>query len=203
MIALSQSLALWYFTRGSGAFTLVLLTIVFALGTPTLLSWGHTHFPGLVVQMLHRNLSLLVVVFVFLHVASTVIDGFAPIGWLDAIVPFRAGYRPLWLGLGAVAVDVVLAIIVTSLMRVRMRYRTWRGVHLLSYAMWPIAFVHGLGTGSDTHSPWMWWVDGCCVAVVLACVTIRLRTRPVVWPLGRGAPSGRLVSVPQPKVPAS
>ena len=126
---------------------------MFALGTPTLLSWGTARLPRLVIQLLHRNLSLLVVVFVFLHVASTVIDGFAPIGWLDAVIPFRAGYRPLWLGLGAVAVDVLLAIIITSLMRVRMRVSQLASVHLLAYAMWPIALVHGLGTGSDVHAP--------------------------------------------------
>ena len=66
----------------------MLLTVAFALGTPTLLSWGTERMPRLVIQLLHRNISLLVVVFVFLHVASTVIDGYAPIGWVDAIVPF-------------------------------------------------------------------------------------------------------------------
>ena len=177
MIGLTPSLALWYFTRGSGALSLVLLTMSFALGTPTLLSWGNERFPRLVVQLLHRNVSLLVVVFVFLHVATTVVDGFAPIGWLDAIIPFRAGYRPIWLGLGAVAGDLLLALIITSLLRVRNGYARWRNVHMLAYAMWPIALVHGLGTGSDTRAPWMWWIDGVCAAVVAASVIVRLMAR--------------------------
>jgi sulfoxide reductase heme-binding subunit YedZ len=143
----------------------------------TLLSWGTRRFPRAVIQLLHRNVSLLVVAFVLVHVGTTVIDGFAPIGWLDAIIPFRSGYRPLWLGLGAVAVDVLLAIVITSLLRVRMSYRNWRSVHLLAYAMWPIALVHGLGTGSDLHAPWMWWVDGLCTAVMITAVAIRVRTR--------------------------
>ena len=196
MIAITQSLAVWYFTRGSGALSLILLTIVFALGTPTLLSWGHAHLPRAVVLLLHRNLSLLVMVFLFLHIASTVIDGFAPIGWLDAIVPFRAGYRPLWLGLGAVAVDLLVAVIITSLIRVRIGYATWRWVHLLTYAMWPIAMLHGLGTGSDTRSPWMWWVDGACAAVVLVAVGWRLKVWRPVDPRLRTMAVGALVVVP-------
>jgi len=196
VIALTQSLALWYFTRGSGALSLVLLTVAFALGTPTLLSWGSERFPRLVIQLLHRNLSLLVVVFLFLHVASTVVDGFAPIGWLDAIVPFGSGYRPVWLGFGAVAVDLLLAVIVTSLLRVRIGYQRWRWVHMLTYAMWPIALVHGLGTGSDTRAPWMWWVDGLCSLVVLAAVIVRLHERPMISQRARNLALGALFVVP-------
>lgn len=177
MMALTQSLAIWYATRGSGAVSLGLLTLSFALGTPTLLSWGSKRFPRLVVQLLHRNVSLLVVVFVFIHVATTVIDGFAPIGWLDAVIPFRSGYRPIWLGLGAVALDLLIAVIVTSLLRVRIGYERWRQIHFLAYAMWPIALVHALGTGSDTRSPWMWWLTGICSLVVLASVAARLVAR--------------------------
>jgi len=164
----------------------VLLTLAFALGTPTLLSWGTERAPRLVIQLLHRNVSLLVAVFVFLHVASTVVDGYAPIGWIDAIVPFRSGYRPIWVGLGAVAFDLLLAVIITSLLRVRIGYSSWRWVHMLTYAMLPIALVHGLGTGSDTRSTWMWWVDGVCTFVVLASVAIRLHERaPIDFRLRR------------------
>jgi predicted ferric reductase len=196
LIALTQSLALWYFTRASGAVSLVLLTVAFALGTPTLLSWGTRRMPRLVIQLLHRNVSLLVVVFVFLHVASTVIDGYAPIGWVDAIVPFRSGYRPIWVGLGAVAFDLVLAVIITSLLRVRIGYARWRWVHMLTYALWPIAFVHGLGTGSDTRSSWMWWVDGLCAVVVIASVAIRLHERAPLDIRLRRAVIVALVAVP-------
>jgi sulfoxide reductase heme-binding subunit YedZ len=187
---------MWYFTRGSGAVSLVLLTCSFAFGAPTLLSWGSDRMPRLIVQLLHRNLSLLVTVFIFLHVATTVIDGFAPIGWLDAIIPFRAGYRPIWLGLGAVAVDLLLAVILTSLLRVRMGYQRWRQIHLLTYAMWPIALVHALGTGTDTKAPFMWWIDWGCAAVVVAFTAIRLVARPPADPRWRNAAFGVLVATP-------
>jgi sulfoxide reductase heme-binding subunit YedZ len=196
MIGLTQSLALWYFTRGSGAMSLVLLTLSFVSGTPTLLSWGSERLPRLVVQMLHRSISLLVLVFIGLHVATTVIDGFAPIGWMDAVVPFRAGYRPIWLGLGAVAVDLLLAIVLTSLLRVRIGYRAWQKVHMLTYAMWPIALVHALGTGSDTRSRWMWVVDGICATAVMLSIIWRLKERLPAGEVTRRIVIGLLATVP-------
>ena len=175
MIALTQSLAIWYATRGSGAVSLVLLTVSFALGAPTLLSWGSERFPRLVVQLLHRNVSLLVVVFLFIHVATTVLDGFAPIGWADVIIPFRAGYRPIWVGLGAVSLDLILAIIVTSLLREKIGVRAWRLVHWATYASWAIALAHGLGTGSDVGAWWMIVITAGCVVAVGASVAWRVR----------------------------
>ena len=82
--------------------------------------------PRFVVADLHRNVSLLVIVFIVIHVATSVIDSFAPIRWLDAIIPFGSRYRPVWLGLGALAFDVLIAVAVTSLVRARMGYRVWR-----------------------------------------------------------------------------
>jgi len=125
-----------------------------------------------------------------------VIDGFAPIGWLDVVIPFRAGYRPIWLGLGAVAVDLLLAIIITSLLRVRIGYARWRQIHLLTYALWPIALVHALGTGSDTRAPWMWWLTGICTIVVLVSVAARLVARRPTDPRVRNFAVGTAVVLP-------
>jgi hypothetical protein len=140
------------------------------------MQWTSPRWPRFITQGLHRNLSLLSVAFICAHVATTVIDGFAPIRWLDAVVPLASAYRPLWLGLGAVAFDLVLALVATSLIRVRMGYRSWRAVHWLAYACWPVAVLHGMGTGSDTTAVWMLAVDAICVGAVLAAV---------VWRAGR------------------
>ena len=123
---------------------------------------------------MHRNVSLLAVVLLGLHIAITVIDGFAPISWLDAVVPFTSTYRPVWLGLGAVASDLFLAVVITSMVRGRLGYGTWRAIHLLSWAAWPVAVLHGLGTGSDSRMPWAWVVYVACTAVVLASCWVRV-----------------------------
>jgi sulfoxide reductase heme-binding subunit YedZ len=171
--------AYWYLTRSSGAVALVLLTGSVVLGVVDLSRWSNESWPRFVLDSLHRSVSLLAVVFVGLHVVTAALDSFAPISIVDAVVPFVGGYRPIWLGLGAVALDLLLAIVITSLMRQRVGYRAWRATHWLAYACWPVALVHTLGTGSDVKVAWLLAISTLCLLAVLAAVLTRLR---VGWP---------------------
>jgi len=164
----------WYLTRGSGAVALVLLTLSICLGIATTMRWRTASFPRFAVAGIHRSLTLLAIVFVGVHVATTVLDGYAPIGWKDAIVPFASHYRPVWLGLGAVAFDLLLALVITSLLRARIGYRTWRATHWLAYASWPVALVHALGTGSDARVGWLHGLAAASIVAVLLALTARL-----------------------------
>ena len=162
--------AFWFLTRGTGAISFLMLTGVVVLGITGSVGWESRRWPRFITQGLHRNISLLAVAFLGVHVAMSVFDGFAPIRWVDAVVPFGGIYRPVWLGLGAVAFDLLLALVITSLVRVRLGYRSWKAIHWLAYACWPVALVHGLGTGSDTKAAWMLALVGTCVAAVVAAV---------------------------------
>jgi sulfoxide reductase heme-binding subunit YedZ len=71
---------------------------------------------------------------------------------MSGFIPFTSGYQPFWLGLGAVALDLMLALIMTSLVRSRLSRRVWRGLHWLAYAAWPVAFAHGIGAASDMRA---------------------------------------------------
>jgi hypothetical protein len=130
--------------------------------------------PRFVVGGLHRNLTLLAVAFVVVHVVTTVADGFAPIKLTDGLLPFLSPYRPLWLGLGTVAFDLVLALVLTSLVRVRLGYRSWRFVHWFAYAAWPLALLHSFGTGSDAPFGWMAALGFAGCAAVVAAVLVRI-----------------------------
>ena len=159
--------AFWFLTRGTGAVSLLMLTGVVVLGIAGSVGWERRRWPRFITQGLHRNLSLLAVAFLGVHVATAVFDGYAPIRWVDVIVPFGGSYRPVWLGLGAVGFDLLLALVITSLVRVRLGYRSWKAIHWLAYACWPVALVHGLGTGTDTSAAWMLALDAACVAAVV------------------------------------
>ena len=172
--AATNTKALWYVTRGSGVVTLLLLTAAVALGIVTSVRWSSPKWPRFVIEWLHRNVSLVVLVFLAIHVGSAVIDGFVPLRWIDAVIPFGAGYKPLWVGLGAIAFDLLAAIVITSLLRVRVGYRAWRFVHWAAYACWPIAVAHSLGTGSDRAHGWLFLVEGLALVVVLIAVSWRL-----------------------------
>ena len=168
-----ESRALWYLTRGSGAMSLLLLTAIVVLGVANVARWSPDRTPRFVVQQIHRDLSLLALVLIAIHLATVVIDGFAPIRWIDAVVPFGSAYRPIWLGFGALAFDLLLAIVITSLVRARLGYRMWRAVHWATYPTWVVAVLHGAGVGSDTRTPWMLALVVASVGAVLAAVAVR------------------------------
>jgi hypothetical protein len=144
------------------------------LGILNALRWQGRRWPRFAVGDLHRNLTLLSIVFVVLHVVTTVADGFAPISLVDGVVPFISPYRPIWLGLGTVAFDLLLALVVTSLLRARVGPRLWRGFHWLAYASWPIAVLHTFGTGSDARLGWLELLGFGCVALVSLAVIARV-----------------------------
>ena len=168
---------LWYTTRGAGAVSLVLLSAVVVLGVMSSLRFEVPSWPRFLTTGLHRNLSLTAVVFLALHIVTAVVDPFTHLGWLAAVVPFSSYYRTFWLGLGVIAFELLLAITVTSLVRGLIGLSAWRAIHWLSYASWPIAVLHGFGTGTDTLSTWMLAIDGVCIAAVAGSVAARLMFR--------------------------
>ena len=163
----------WYLTRSTGAMALLLLTLAIALGVVDVQRWSTPRWPRFVVDSLHRNVSLLAMAFLLVHILTSILDSFASIPLIDAFVPFAGSYRPFWLGLGAIAFDLLLAVTATSLLRKRMGYASWRAIHWLTYASWPIALLHGLGTGSDVKSAWLLWLSIACMAIVVAAILAR------------------------------
>jgi methionine sulfoxide reductase heme-binding subunit len=167
--------AYWYLARGTGAVALVLLTasVVFGILGSLRFSSG-PRWPRFAIDSMHRDVSLLVLVLLVAHIITSVLDSFAPISFLDAVLPFSGSYRPLWLGLGALSFDLLIALVVTSLVRRRLGYRAWRAIHWLAYASWPVAVLHGLGTGSDTKQGWMLALTAACAGAVLIALWIRI-----------------------------
>jgi sulfoxide reductase heme-binding subunit YedZ len=174
MMATAGPSALWYLTRGTGLVTLVLLTASVVLGIVQVQRWAPEGSPRFVFVSLHRAVSLLVVALLSVHVLTAVLDSFAPIRLVDAVLPFAGTYRPLWLGLGALAFDLILALTITSLLRHRLGLPAWRAVHWLAYACWPVALVHGWGTGSDARTAWMLALTLGCAAAVIGAVGWRI-----------------------------
>jgi predicted ferric reductase len=168
---------LWYTTRGAGTVSLVLFSAVVVLGILSTLRFETSSWPRFLTTGLHRNLSLMALVFLALHIVTAVVDPFTHLGWLAAVVPFSSYYRTFWLGLGVIAVELVIAITVTSLLRGFIGHAAWRAIHWLAYASWPIAVLHTFGTGTDAWSAWMLVIDVVCILAVLGAVVGRLLTR--------------------------
>lgn len=178
---------LWFATRATGLIALVLLTGTVVLGIVTSVRFASPAWPRFVTVSLHRNLSLLTITFTAVHVLTTVTDPFAGISPVSVVVPFSSGYRRIWLGLGAVAFDLLLSVLVTSLLRTRVSPRLWRAVHWAGYACWPVALVHGLGTGTDGGTRWVLALAAACALAVSAAGIWRLAAG---WPAHAGARVG-------------
>jgi predicted ferric reductase len=173
-IVVTSSTPLWYLTRATGLVALVLLTLSMASGLLSSVRYQRPAWPRFVTIGLHRNTTLLAVAFTLAHIITTLADSFVPIRLQDTVIPFISAYRPFWLGLGAIAFDLLLALTITSLVRTRMSYGSWRLVHWSAYLCWPVAVLHGLGTGTDTPVRWVLGLTVACVALIAALTGWRL-----------------------------
>jgi methionine sulfoxide reductase heme-binding subunit len=171
---MTDSTVFWYASRATGIVALLLLTAVFAIGVAISRQATVPGLPRFAVTDLHRNLSLLAVAFLGVHVLTAVLDTYVRIPVLAIVIPFTSGYERFWLGLGAVASDLMLAMIVTSLVRGRLNRTAWRAVHLTAYLSWPVAFVHSVYSSGDLrHGPLLDLALGCAL-VVTGAVAWRL-----------------------------
>jgi predicted ferric reductase len=182
---MSAGSALWYASRGTGVVCLVLFSGVAILGILVNRQGRLPGLPRFAVTGLHRNLSMLTLAFLGVHIGTAIGDGYARIPWLSTIVPFSSGYERLWLGLGTVAIDLVVAVIVTSLLRDRLSPSVWRGVHLMSYAAYPVTVLHSFGISKDLRSGWLLALTVATLLAVGAAIAYRIE--------------GALAAVPRPR----
>jgi methionine sulfoxide reductase heme-binding subunit len=161
---------LWYLNRSTGVVTIVLLTLTTVLGVLAIGGRPAGRVPRFVTQAFHRNVALLSLLLLVVHLVTAVLDTFVEIKWFEVFIPFVGSYEPLWVGFGAIATDLMIIAIVTSLFRTRMKHNLWRGLHVTTYALWALAIGHGIGVGTDmTESMWLLTVV-CAIAVPLAAV---------------------------------
>ncbi|WP_042937650.1 ferric reductase-like transmembrane domain-containing protein [Rhodococcus sp. AW25M09] len=170
-----MSEALWALGRGSGIAALVLLTLAVASGILTRSGRPLLTVPRFGVVELHRSTALLGSIFVAIHIASLFFDPYAQLNVVDTVIPFAGAYKPFWLGLGTLAFDLLIAVTLTGVLRHRLGHRTFRAVHWLSYALWPVALAHALGNGTDSGSGWFLTTAFVCAVIVSAATTWRLR----------------------------
>ena len=178
MTGITHTTALWYASRATGVVTMLLLTAVLLLGILVNRQGRLPGLPAFAVTGLHRNVSLLAVAFLAIHVITAIVDPYVTIGLAAAVLPFVSGYKPFWLGLGAISLDLIAALILTSLARARISRRAWRGIHWLAYAAWPLAVGHSIGSSTDMQS-------GVMLGVLIGCVLAACGA--AAWRLSRAA----------------
>ena len=191
----------WYLMRATGFVSLILLTTTLGLGVSNVARLATRSWTRTLAGLVHRNISLLAVIFLTIHIVTAVCDKYVRISLMSIIVPGLSNYDPLWIGLGAASLDLVIAVILTSLIRGRLPARVWKAVHWLAYLSWPAALVHaigtGTGTGADTGRSWSTLIYLGCSAVFVLAVAARIAMSrrpptiepPIRYPLTVGTPS--------------
>jgi sulfoxide reductase heme-binding subunit YedZ len=167
---------LWFINRGTGTVLLLLLTASVALGVMSTVRTASSRWPRFVTQALHRNISLLALALLIVHAGAAIIDSYVDLRPVDAFIPFGAGYRPFWVGLGTLASDLLLVSAASSLARHRFSLRIWRAIHLCTYPAWVLGLSHGLGIGTDQRTIWSVLLTALCVGLVAGAGAIRLAT---------------------------
>jgi DMSO/TMAO reductase YedYZ heme-binding membrane subunit len=155
---------------------LILLTLTMVLGLVTTTRARARNWPGFAQQEIHRRISMIAVVFLGIHVVTSVLDTYVDISWAAVVIPFTSSYGRFWIGVGAIALDLMIAVFVTSLLRTRMRPGTWRALHWLAYLSWPVALAHTFGMGTDAGELWVEALGVVCAAAVAAALAWRVRT---------------------------
>lgn len=171
-----SSEALWALGRGNGIVALAFMTLSVVLGVASRSGRPLFALPRFGIAAVHRFVALASTLLVMLHIGLLLLDPYAKLRIIDFVVPFLGAYRPLWQGLGTVAFDVLIVVIITSLLRKRLGLRLFRSVHWVTYLLWPIALTHALGNGTDAGQVWFQAFAVCCTMLVSTIIVWRLRT---------------------------
>jgi sulfoxide reductase heme-binding subunit YedZ len=167
----------WYTARAAGVIAYLLVSFVVVLGTTMAGKASLRRWPQFALEEVHRFTGLLVGAFVTIHVVTIAIDSWLPFSVASLAIPLLARYRPVWVALGIVAAELLLALAVTNHYRRRLPHRFWRRAHYLNFAVWGAATLHGIGSGTDRSAPWLLAVYSLAVAAVAIALSVRLLRR--------------------------
>jgi sulfoxide reductase heme-binding subunit YedZ len=132
--------------------------------------------PNRVLRSLHEYTTVLWIPLSVIHLGSLLLDSTARIGVLDLVVPFHAEYGTLATGLGALAVDLLLVVTVTGLLKRRIQPDVWKWLHRLAYVSFALIFFHAVFSGTDFSDPVVSAISWAAAAMLLALALAR-----VVW----------------------
>lgn len=174
----------WYAARAGGVIAYLLLSAGVVLGLTMSGKRSIKLWPRFAIEDVHRFLGIMTGTFIVIHIVAIAIDAYLPFSFWSLTVPMLSKYRPLWVALGIVAAELLLALAVANHYRDRgLPYKTWRRTHYLNFVVWTAATFHGLGSGTDRSSPWLLVMYSLAVALVVASTVWRFirRLEPAIW----------------------
>lgn len=163
----------WDVARAGGFVAYGLVTMSVVLGLILSLRWRTAAWPRWATNDLHRYVTLLALVFIGIHAVAVWVDPFMAFGPAEVFVPLVSHYRPIWVALGIVASYLTAAVCLSERVQKWVGYAWWRRFHYLTFGIYALATVHGIGTGSDTRTGWA--IDIYVGSVLLVATLLALR----------------------------
>ena len=125
-------------------------------------------------QAVHRAFSFGTLAFLVIHIVTEILAQRSHV--IDAVVPFLSPYRTFYIGLGTIASDLIVLLVVTSIVRKRFTEHgkawRWRAIHYASYVAFVFGVLHGL-LGGRTAKPYVDWSYGFAIAVTALGLAVR------------------------------
>jgi sulfoxide reductase heme-binding subunit YedZ len=167
----------WYVARAAGIAAYLMLSFVVVLGLTMARKTTLKRWPQFAIEDVHRFAGLLVGTFVTIHIVTIAIDSWLPFSIGSILVPLLSRYRRLWVALGVVAAELLLALAATNHYRDRLSHRFWRRAHYLNFVVWSAATLHGIGSGTDRSAPWLLALYALATASVGTAIAWRFARR--------------------------
>src|SRR3984885_8553458 len=168
--AATQHFMLFY----AGVFALIGLTA--SVGVGLLATDRIVMTPGhrVMAQAVHRAVSFGALAFLVIHIVTEILAQRSHV--IDAFIPFLSPYRTFYIGLGTIASDLILLIVVTGIWRKRFTAHgkawRWRAIHYCSYLAFVFGVMHGL-LGGRAAKPYVDWSYGFAIALTAMAVVVR------------------------------
>jgi sulfoxide reductase heme-binding subunit YedZ len=164
---------IWLIARASGIVAYVLLTTSVLAGIILKSRPFGRRLRGITAMEIHRTLSFLGLAAIGLHATALVLDQAVHITVTDLFIPGFAPYRPLWTGMGVVAAELMVALVVSFPLRKVFGFKAWRKLHWVSYGTFVLAAAHGIKAGTDTGRAWTDALYIGSLGLVAAAITWR------------------------------
>ncbi|NKQ52363.1 2Fe-2S iron-sulfur cluster binding domain-containing protein [Amycolatopsis sp. K13G38] len=178
----------WFAARAGGlvAWALLTATVVWGLLLRTRLL---PRTPPRSLLGLHRFLAGLAVAFTALHTLGLLLDTYLRFGVVDLLVPFAASWRPVPVAFGVLALYLLIAVTVTSVLMRRLGRKWWHRVHLAAYLLFWLATMHLLTAGTDSRQPALRLLVAGAIAAVLFLTLVRVFAPGATPPRAPSAPA--------------
>ena len=125
-------------------------------------------------QAVHRAFAFGTLAFLIIHITTEILAQRSHV--IDAVIPFLSPYRTFYIGLGTIASDLIVLLVVTSILRKRFTGHgqawRWRAIHYSSYVAFVFGVLHGL-LGGRAAKPYVDWSYGFAIAATALGLAVR------------------------------